>query len=116
MVLFTQQERRVVLFCGAVLIMGTLFIAGSRISPTVENVLFALELHALLPKIEINTAAAQQFETLPGIGPAVAKRIVKYRRMIGGFDDIDQLKKVYGLSDETFKHIRPRICVRPRAE
>ncbi len=116
MVLFTQQERGVILFCGAVLIFGSFLIAGSKVSPKMNDLLFELDLQAFLPKIEINSATADQFESLPGIGPSIAKRIIKYRRMLGGFQTIDQLKNVYGLSDETFQSIRPRLDIQRASE
>lgn len=50
------------------------------------------------PKIiEINSADSIALDELPGIGPAFARRIIKYRQMLGGFAYPDQLKEVYGM-------------------
>lgn len=46
-----------------------------------------------------------------GIGPAFAKRIVKYRDALGGFYSIDQLTEVYGLPPETFEIIKPKLVL-----
>jgi competence protein ComEA len=46
---------------------------------------------------------------LPGIGPVLSARIVKYRNMLGGFAHTDQIKEVYGLSEETYEMIKGRI-------
>lgn len=61
------------------------------------------------PKLDINTATAEEFETLPGIGKTLSKRIVKYRNTLGGFSNIDQLKRVYYLEPETFSQIKPYL-------
>ena len=44
---------------------------------------------------------------LPGIGPVLSNRIVKYRESINGFKSINELKKVYGISEELYEGIRP---------
>lgn len=47
--------------------------------------------------IEINSADSAKFEKLRGIGPSLASRIVKYRNRLGGFQNIEQLKEVFGM-------------------
>ena len=59
--------------------------------------------------VDINTASADQLKSLKGIGPVLSKRIVKYRKKLGGFIDIRQLKEVYGLPDSTFIAIAMRL-------
>ncbi len=61
------------------------------------------------PKIELNTCDSAQLESLPGIGPVLSARIIKYRNLLGGFASVDQLKEVYGLPEETFKLISGRV-------
>jgi DNA uptake protein ComE-like DNA-binding protein len=46
---------------------------------------------------------------LPGIGPILARRIIKYRNLLGGFATAGQLREVYGLSDSTFNIISKRV-------
>jgi competence protein ComEA len=60
-------------------------------------------------RIDINTADSAAFEKLYGIGPVLSARIIKYRRLLGGFARVEQLKEVYGLSAETFESVRGRI-------
>ena len=57
-------------------------------------------------KININTATAEDFKSLPGIGDVLGNRIVKFRNAIHGFKSIDDVKKTYGLSDSTFNAIK----------
>jgi len=59
--------------------------------------------------IDINSSDSATLVRLPGIGPVISARIIKYRRLLGGFARIDQLKEVYGLSVETFEVIKGRI-------
>jgi DNA uptake protein ComE-like DNA-binding protein len=46
---------------------------------------------------------------LPGIGPVLSARIIKYRRLLGGFVRVEQLKEVYGLPPETYEVIKGRV-------
>lgn len=61
--------------------------------------------------IDLNSADTIQLQSLYGIGPAFAKRIVKYRDALGGFYSIDQLTEVYGLPPETFEIIKPKLVL-----
>ena len=61
--------------------------------------------------IDINTADEVQLQYIRGIGPSFASRIVKYRRMLGGFHKINQLQEVYGLDREKFLSIRDQVTV-----
>jgi DNA uptake protein ComE-like DNA-binding protein len=60
--------------------------------------------------IEINSSDSASLVRLPGIGPVLSSRIIKYRNLIGGFVSVDQLKEVYGLKEETFNMISARLC------
>ncbi|HVX27759.1 MAG TPA: helix-hairpin-helix domain-containing protein, partial [Parafilimonas sp.] len=62
--------------------------------------------------ININTATAEEFKTLPGIGDVLANRIVKFRNSMGGFKSVDDVKRTYGLSDSTFNLIRPYLILK----
>ncbi len=61
------------------------------------------------PLLDINTCDSASLETLPGIGPVLSARIIKYRNLLGGFASIHQLKEVYGLPEETFNMVSGRI-------
>lgn len=63
------------------------------------------------PLLEINNCDSASLVTLPGIGPVLSARIIKYRHLLGGFARIDQLKEVYGLPIETYELIKRRIFV-----
>ncbi|MBN1108862.1 MAG: helix-hairpin-helix domain-containing protein, partial [Bacteroidales bacterium] len=52
--------------------------------------------------IELNTCDSAMLEALPGLGPVLSARIIKYRKLLGGYVSAEQLREVYGLSEETF--------------
>jgi competence protein ComEA len=56
--------------------------------------------------VELNAADSASLETLPGIGPAFASRILKYRSLLGGYVKVEQLKEVYGMPEETYDRIK----------
>ena len=60
-------------------------------------------------KIDINKADSATWESLNGIGPVLAARIVRFRDKLGGFYAISQVKETYGLPDSTFKKIQPYL-------
>lgn len=60
-------------------------------------------------KIDINTGDSAALVMLPGIGPVLSARIIKYRHLLGGYARIEQLKEVYGLPPETYDIIRDRV-------
>ena len=63
--------------------------------------------------IEVNKADSAQLEALPGIGPVLASRIIRYRRLLGGFYEVSQLKKIYGMSEELWQRSSPHLAVDP---
>lgn len=67
----------------------------------------------LTSRLDLNTADSTALEALPGIGPVLAARIVKYRRKIGAYTDVSELKKVYGLKPEHYDKAAPYLSVNP---
>ncbi len=62
-------------------------------------------------KINVNTAGVEELTTLPGIGPAYARRIVEYREKNGPFKKIEDLLNVRGIGEKTFARIRERVTL-----
>ena len=52
-----------------------------------------------------------QLDALPGVGPALAQRIVEYRTQHGGFRSIDELRKVQGIGDAKFAQLKDLVAV-----
>ena len=66
-----------------------------------------------LQQVDINKADSILLESLPGIGPVLAARIVKFRKLIGGFYEVSQLKDMYGMTEELFARASPRLMADP---
>ncbi|HYD00399.1 MAG TPA: helix-hairpin-helix domain-containing protein [Phycisphaerales bacterium] len=62
--------------------------------------------------LDINTATAAQLEHLPGIGPAIASRIVADRAKHGPYLTVEQLDRVDGIGPKTIQKLRPYIAVK----
>ena len=62
-------------------------------------------------KVNINTATQTELETLPGIGPSTASKIVSYRKENGKFKSIEEIKKVNGIGESKYKKIKELIKV-----
>lgn len=61
--------------------------------------------------VELNSADSLTLQLLHGIGPAYARRIVRYRERLGGFTSTDQLLEVYGFTPELLAHIQPHLTL-----
>lgn len=62
-------------------------------------------------KININTATQTELETLPGIGPSTATKIINYRKENGKFNNIEDIKKVSGIGDSKYEQIKDLIKI-----
>lgn len=63
--------------------------------------------------LDINRATAAELEKLPGIGPALARRIVEWREIHGPFRSVEDLLQVPGIGPKTLEGIRDKITVMP---
>jgi competence protein ComEA len=61
--------------------------------------------------ININTATASQLETLPGVGPVLAGRIISWREINGLFPSVETLGEVAGIGPVLLENLRPLIAV-----
>ncbi len=63
-------------------------------------------------KVNINTATQAQLETLPGIGPSTATKILTYRKEKGKFTKVEDIKEVSGIGEAKFEKIKDAITVK----
>ncbi len=61
--------------------------------------------------LDINRASIAQLDTLPGIGPVTAQRIIDYRTKVGRINTVDELKKISGLGGAKFEEIKNLLRV-----
>ena len=62
-------------------------------------------------KVNINTASASELETLPGVGPKVAQKIIDFRTKNGNFKKVEEIMKLQGIGEKIFENIRDLITV-----
>ena len=61
--------------------------------------------------VSINTAPAAALEELPGVGPALAARVVQYREEHGPFKRVEEIKEVKGIGDTLFEKLKDRLTL-----
>ncbi len=74
--------------------------AGKRVSKTLHS-----------GPINVNRATAAQLDSLDGIGPVIAKRIIEYRKVNGPFATVEDLQKVSGIGTAKFAIIKSKLRV-----
>lgn len=61
--------------------------------------------------VNLNAASLAQLQSLPGVGPSTAQRILDYRQKNGAFKKIEELMNVKGLGEKSFLKLKPLITV-----
>ncbi len=61
--------------------------------------------------VNLNVATAAELEVLPGVGPAMATRIVEYRQKNGAFKKIEDLMNVKGIGEKKFLKLKPLVTI-----
>jgi competence protein ComEA len=61
--------------------------------------------------INLNTATLEQLDSLPGVGPAIAQRIIDYRESVGSFKGVEEITEVSGIGEATLAKIKDLITV-----
>lgn len=90
---------------GSTSITGTTSNGGTSITGTFDNNM------KKQGKVNINTASQTELETLPGIGPSTALKILNYRKEKGKFKKIEDIKEVSGIGDSKYNKIKDLITI-----
>lgn len=61
--------------------------------------------------VDLNAATLADLDTLPGVGPVLAQRILDWRTEHGRFSSVDELREVAGIGERTFAELAPRVRV-----
>ena len=64
-------------------------------------------------RLDLNRATDRDFDSLPGVGPKLAERIMEYRQSVGMFHSLDELRAVKGIGKKKFDQLRPLVTVTP---
>ncbi len=62
-------------------------------------------------RVDLNRATAADFDQLPGVGPVLAKRMVDYRKSVGRFDAVEDLRGVKGIGKKKLDQLKPFVTV-----
>ncbi len=114
-----QQERVTLTVLGAIALAGcaVLLWQGQRPAVTVVGSPAAVqaaqwdEQLAAARTVDVNTATVAALERLPGVGPALAARIVDYRTAHGPFGAPEELTRVHGIGPKTVAALRDYLAV-----
>ena len=98
-----MRSKKMKIACALMLCLGLLL--------TPVSILAQKSKAASTEKVNLNTATAEQLETLPGIGPATAKSIIELRTKVGKFNKIEEIINVKGIGEKKFLKIRDRLAV-----
>jgi len=99
---FTQQERAVLTTLAVIVMSGTSLQWAFKKYPQLKNSVNLIESQNIYPKVDINSATAEQLIRLPYIGEYTAKEIVQHRNHHGPFSSIAELKSVKGIKQKNF--------------
>ena len=84
-------------------------------SPVVVETQFQASASEIAPvdisKVDLNTASVERLTELPGIGEALARRIVEYRQQAGPFQSIEDVMNVKGIGEKKFSKFQDQITV-----
>ena len=61
--------------------------------------------------VNINTATTEELQSIRGIGPAIAGRILDYRKEHGRFDKVEELAKVHGIGEAKLQRIKTQVSI-----
>ena len=90
---------------------------GRSMGVLILLLLAPLALGEEIPKIDLNTATLSQLDSLPGIGPVIAERILELREKSGPFKRIEDLMNVQGIGEKKFLKLKDLITLKtPKRE
>jgi len=63
-------------------------------------------------KVNLNRASADELQTLPGVGPVLAQRMVDWRKAHGRYRTVDDLQEIKGIGKKRLEQLRPLVTVK----
>lgn len=112
----TTQERRIVVFLGASLIVGgAVKLAWRPARGDIDVAHEPLVAASVTQPVDLNVAGKDALESLPGIGPTLASRVIAYREEHGPFGSVQDLVGVKGLGPKSVARLGSLVTVEPRS-
>ena len=109
----TRQEKIVLLFLIITFLIGFCLHYTLKISPKIDQALRLIDSEKIYSKVDLNRATYEELIRLPEIGPAIAQRILDYRKAQGLFTDLDEIKTIKGVSEARYQRIVKFLKVNP---
>ena len=113
MLALTKQERLVLVSVIGIFWCGCIIHAIAAGNKWMRRFVHLLESDELYPKVDLNKADERELERIPYIGPALAKRIIEYRRKQGRFKNVNEVKLVPGFRGSSWGVISNYLKVSP---
>ena len=107
-----KRERIIILFLTVTLLAGAAVMLYKKSNSVIDVKIKSFEgpdETSAAQKININDADELTLMRLPGVGQALAKRIIEYRNRLGSFSSIDELKDIKGIKSGLFEKIKDKI-------
>jgi comEA protein len=106
----THQERKVLIFIGSLILIGSIlkFFNIQLINKSTGTIEAKKTVNYKIP-ININKASSEELEAIPGVGEVTAQSIIQYRADYGSFQDLEDLKKIRGIGDKKAEIINKYI-------
>lgn len=111
----TKQERAVLIALGFIFLFGSIFHYSFK-NHAVSEVFEIVDSDRIYPKINLNKAGLADLLRLPGVGPALAKNIVAYRELNGPFTDIEDVRRVEGISSRNYSKLVKYFKIKKRGQ
>lgn len=99
----------------AAILAGVLAPASSAAPPVARAAKSGAAVASTAQPVDINTAGSADLQAIPGIGKALADRIIAFREKNGAFGSVDDLLKIQGIGEKSLQKIRPYVIV-PKAK
>ena len=99
---FTKQEKQVLLLVATVFTAGSLTHYALSRWPVFTHAVGIVNSADLCPKLDVNTASAEELVRIPYIGEYTARQIIDYRQQKGPFTSLEEIKLVRGIKEKNF--------------
>lgn len=112
MIIFTKQERVVLLSLVAVILLGSALHLCFYKYPELKDIVNLMDGQKLISKVDINTASQKELEDIPYIGTYTAIKIIEYRSDNGNIAELKQLKNIKGIKNKNYEKFKQYLKIK----